>query len=440
MSIKIPKRCSSAILNAISSGGAPQIGLEYISVGRKKEVDAILADLNNIAEGGGAFRFFVGQYGSGKSFLLHLARNNAMERGYIVANVDLSPEKRLAGTKGQGLKMYRELISNLSTRTRPMGNAMESLLQKWITDLKRKVEKEGINENHRAYLDLVEEHIRETAAEMQNYAYGYDLAQVLLKYWQGYKADDEELMNSALQWLRGEYERKSEARLLGVSQIIGDDTWYDFIKLLARLSARIGYKGLLVLIDEEVNLYKINNRISRENNYDKLLYMFNDITQGRAEYIGIYICGTPLSIEDERRGLFSYEALKTRLQASNLFRDGLIDYSSPLIRLNTLTNEEIFVLLEHLHDVFCAHYNLDRMLTEDQMLAFMEQVKARLGAEKLLTPREISRDFVSLMNLLRQNPEETFGSILKSGKVKIEAADRDPDELRDNEFAAFDDL
>lgn len=436
--MKIARRYSTAILKSMGAGVVPSIGLEYIAVGRKAEVDAILTDLTDIAEGGGAFRFIVGKYGSGKSFLLQLARNNALERNYLVANADLSPERRLTGTKGQGLKLYRELIANLSTKARPEGNAMESLLQRWIMDVQRRVEASGVSVGHSGFDQAVEGGILETANDMQEYVYGYDFARVLLKYWEGYRTENDALKQSALRWLRGEYERKSDARELGVSQIISDDTWYEVIKLLARLSQKLGYKGLLVLIDESVNLYKITNRVSRENNYEKLLAMFNDVMQGRTQYLGIYVGGTPQSIEDERRGLFSYEALKSRLQTSSLARDGFVDFSGPIIRLETLNNEEIYLLLEHLHDVFCAHNKLDSILTQEQMIAFMQVVANRIGAEKLLTPREVTRDFISLMNLIYQNEGATYESVMGAGQVKLQSAQTDPDALDDDAFAVFD--
>ena len=436
--MKIARRYSTAILKSMGAGVVPNIGLEYIAVGRKAEVEAILSDLTDIAEGGGAFRFIVGKYGSGKSFLLQLARNNALERNYLVANADLSPERRLTGTKGQGLKLYRELIANLSTKARPEGNALESLLQRWIMDVQRRVEASGVSVGHSGFDQAVEGGILETANDMQEYVYGYDFARVLLKYWEGYRTENDALKQSALRWLRGEYERKSYARELGVSQIISDDTWYEVIKLLATLSQKLGYKGLLVLIDESVNLYKITNRVSRENNYEKLLAMFNDVMQGRTQYLGIYVGGTPQSIEDERRGLFSYEALKSRLQTSSLARDGFVDFSGPIIRLETLNNEEIYLLLEHLHDVFCAHNKLDSILTQEQMIAFMQVVANRIGAEKLLTPREVTRDFISLMNLIYQNEGATYESVMGAGQVKLQSAQTDPDALDDDAFAVFD--
>ena len=436
--MKIARRYSTAILKSMGAGVVPNIGLEYIAVGRKAEVEAILSDLTDIAEGGGAFRFIVGKYGSGKSFLLQLARNNALERNYLVANADLSPERRLTGTKGQGLKLYRELIANLSTKARPEGNALESLLQRWIMDVQRRVEASGVSVGHSGFDQAVEGGILETANDMQEYVYGYDFARVLLKYWEGYRTENDALKQSALRWLRGEYERKSYARELGVSQIISDDTWYEVIKLLATLSQKLGYKGLVVLIDESVNLYKITNRVSRENNYEKLLAMFNDVMQGRTQYLGIYVGGTPQSIEDERRGLFSYEALKSRLQTSSLARDGFVDFSGPIIRLETLNNEEIYLLLEHLHDVFCAHNKLDSILTQEQMIAFMQVVANRIGAEKLLTPREVTRDFISLMNLIYQNEGATYESVMGAGQVKLQSAQTDPDALDDDAFAVFD--
>ena len=435
---KIPRRYTTAILRSMGAGVVPSVGLEYIAVGRKAEVQAILSDLNDIAEGGGAFRFVVGKYGSGKSFLLQLARNNALSRNYLVANADLSPERRLTGTRGQGLKLYRELIASLSTRARPEGGALESFLQRWIADVRQGVEASGVAADDPRFEGEVEAAILETARELHDYVYGFEFARVLLKYWEGYRLEDDALKERALRWLRGEYEKKADAKPLGVSQIISDDSWYEAVKLLARLAVKLGYKGLLVLIDETVNLYKIANRVSRENNYEKLLSMFNDVMQGRAPYLGIYLGGTPQSVEDERRGLYSYEALRSRLQASRLARGGLVDFSGPVIRLETLNNEEIYLLLERLMEVFCAHHQRDAILTQEQVIAFLQTASNRVGAEALLTPREVTRDFISLMSLLQQNPDETFESLMGSGRVAVRGAEKDPDELDDDAYAVYD--
>lgn len=435
----IPRRYTTAILNAMSAGVVPHIGLEYIAVGRKREIETILSDLETVADGGGAFRLVVGQYGSGKSFLLQLARNNALQRNYLVADADLSPECRLTGTKGQGLKTYQQLIANLSTKARPNGSALESILQLWLEKLDKQIQKDGITQDDAKYSVEMEYRVKLVAAELQEYLYGYDFAKVLLHYWHGFRDGNAEAMQNALRWIRGDYARKGEAKELGVSQIIGDDTWYECIKLLALLAVKLGYQGLIILLDEEVNLYKITNRVSRENNYEKLLTIFNDLMQGRANHLAVYVGGTHQSVEDERRGLFSYEALKSRLAASKLPKRGnLVDLTGPIMPLQTLEVEEIYLLLERLMTVFSAHYKLETPpLTEEQLVAFLSQVSGRLGADQLLTPREVTRDFLTVLNLLRQNPEETFESLTAAGKAKIEAAPENPD---NSEFAEFNDL
>lgn len=436
--IKIPRRISTAILNSLGAGVVPRVGLEYIAVGRKNEVNAILTDLENVKEGGGAFRFVVGRYGSGKSFLLQLARNNALERDFLVADADLSPERRLTGTKGQGLATYRELMQHLSTKTRPDGNALEVILQKWISSVQQQVLKDGVGADDARFIEEMESRMTNIFSDMQSYLHGFDFAKVLTCYWRGIRLESDDLKQSAMCWLRGEYSTKTEARALGVSQIITDESWYDFLKLFARLSVKIGYKGLILLIDEGVNLYKITNRVSRENNYEKLLTMFNDIMQGKAEHIGILLGGTPQFVEDDRRGLYSYEALRSRLQESRMVKPGMMDYSGPIIRLSTLTNEEIYLLLERIMQVFSVHNGVQPPLSHAQLVAFMESVAGRLGADQLLTPREVTRDFIPILNLLHQNPGLTYEQLAAGGNAQVHAAEADPDALEDDRFALFD--
>lgn len=438
MNVRIPRRISTTVLNSLGAGVVPRIGLEYIAVGRKSEISAILGDLENVREGGGAFRFIVGRYGSGKSFLLQLTRNNALERDFLVADADLSPERRLAGTRGQGLATYRELMQQLSTKTRPDGNALEVILQKWISSVQSRVLKGGVSADDPHFIEEMEAGMSEIISDMQGYLHGFDFAKVLTCYWRGIRLESDDMKQNALRWLRGEYATKTEAKELGVSQIISDDSWYDFLKLFARLSVKIGYKGLLLLIDEGVNLYKITNRISRENNYEKLLALFNDVMQGKAEHLGIYIGGTPQFVEDDRRGLYSYEALRSRLQTSKLAKPGMIDYSGPIIRLSTLTNEEIFLLLERIQEVFCVHNGASPMLTDAQLAAFMGRAATKLGADQFLTPRDVTRDFISVLNLLKQNPNTTYEQLVAEGQADVHGSGENPDELEDDRFALFD--
>ena len=380
----------------------------------------------------------MGRYGSGKSFLLQLARNNALERDFLVADADLSPERRLTGTKGQGLATYRELMQHLSTKTRPDGNALEVILQKWISSVQQQVLKDGVGAEDARFIEEMESRMTNIISDMQSYLHGFDFAKVLTCYWRGIRLESDDMKQSTMCWLRGEYSTKTEARALGVSQIITDDSWYDFLKLFARLSVKIGYKGLILLIDEGVNLYKITNRVSRENNYEKLLTMFNDIMQGKAEHIGILLGGTPQFVEDERRGLYSYEALRSRLQESRMVKPGMMDYSGPIIRLSTLTNEEIYLLLERIMQVFSTHHNVESPLSQPQLVAFMESVAGRLGADQLLTPREVTRDFIPILNLLLQNPGLTYEQLAAGGNAQVHAAEADPDALEDDRFALFD--
>ncbi|MGZ9587281.1 ATP-binding protein [Paenibacillus marinisediminis] len=429
--VKIPKRMTTALVNSLTAGVVPRIGLEHIAVGRKPEIEAILKDLDNIAEGGAAFKLITGRYGSGKSFLLQMIRNYAMDRGFAVADGDLSPERRLVGTKGQGLATYRELMTNLSTRTRPDGGSLETILQKWIMVIQQGAMSElGIGPNDPALNVEVEQRIVAVTGEMQSMVHGFDFAKVLAAYWNGYRTMDDEMKQNALRWLRGEYATKTEAKkALGVGVIIDDDNWYDYMKLWAEFAAKIGYKGLLLFIDEGVNLYKITNSISRHSNYEKLLTMFNDTMQGKAEYLGIFLGGTPQFVEDERRGLYSYEALRSRLVAGRYTGEGLRNYTGPIIKLDMLSHEEILILLQRLRHVHALHYGYEAKLTDEQLITFMEQAVGRLGADELLTTREIIRDFMDLLHTLHQYPDRSFAELV--GERCVKPAEKDPDEVGD---------
>lgn len=428
---KIPKRLTTALVNSLTAGVVPRIGLEHIAVGRRAEVEAILRDMENIAEGGAAFKFITGRYGSGKSFLLQTLRNYAMDREFVVADADLSPERRFVGTKGQGLATYRELMMHLSTRTRPDGGALESILQKWIASIQQEVMIEkSLRPSDPALNVEVEQKIFEITTEMQSLVHGFDFARVLSIYWNGYKLADDHQKQSALRWLRGEFPTKTEAkRELNVGVIIDDENWYEYIKLWAEFVSRIGYKGLLLFIDEAVNLYKISNSISRQSNYEKLLTMFNDTMQGKAENLGIFIGGTPQFVEDERRGLFSYEALRSRLIEGRYANQGYMNYTGPILKLEMLSHEEILILLQRLTQIHGQHFGYSTSLTNEDLIAFMQTAVGRLGADQLLTPREVIRDFMDLLHTLHQNPDVSFAQLV--GERTVSPAESDPDEVND---------
>ena len=431
MAKKIPKRTSQAILQSLGAGVVPRTGAEQIAVGRKDELEALLKDLDDIvAEGGATFRMIVGRYGSGKSFLLQLLRNYAFKRKFVVADADLSPQRRLTGSKNEGLELYRELLNNMAIDTRPGGNAFATLLEKWINSIQSEVVTAGTSPSLPSFAKEVEAKIHATIHEMEGMVHGFDFATVINAYWRGHQDGNDELKSNAIRWLRGEFNTKTEARqALNVRVIIDDSTWYDYIKLLAYFMRQIGYKGLIIFIDEAVNLYHISHKVSRNNNYERLLTILNDTLQGKAEHLGVLFGATPQMVEDTRRGLYGYEALKTRLEDSRFTRQGLRDMSGPLIRLDILSHSEIFLLLQRVHEIHTMHHKYEAMLDDRHLEAFMSIVLTRIGADKLLTPREVLRDFVALLNLLQQNPEESFESLV--GEVKFTTGEpyTDPETL-----------
>ncbi|MDR0598638.1 MAG: ATP-binding protein [Treponema sp.] len=432
MGISVPKRISQAILNSLSAGVVPRIGLEYIAVGRKREIETVLGDMENIGEGAAAFRFILGRYGSGKTFFLQAMRNYALERDYICADADLSPDKRFSGGAGAGRATYRELMGRLATKVRPDGGALEGLLQKWINTVQNEVIRDGYSQGDPAFASRVEWKIFQTISGMEEYAHGFDFAAALAAYFKAFISGEEGGRNAALRWIRGEYATRLEAkRHLPVGEIITDDNWYDYLKLFAAFCARTGYRGFLIFIDEGVNLYKIPNRRSRENNYEKLLSIFNDITQGRAPHLGFYLGGTPPFLEDERRGLASYPALKSRLEESRFVRSGHVDSGSPVIRLSRLSNEEIYLLLERLTEIHAIHHGYEEWLGEEEITAFMELALSSPGATEFITPREIARDFLALLNILKDEPETDYGELIRREDRRVKAAS--PEEF----YAAF---
>lgn len=403
---RVPKRVAAVILNSLKGGVVPRIGLPYITVGREVEIQALLTDLALISDGGASFRFLVGRYGAGKSFLLQTIRTHAMGEGFVVADADLSPERRLQGGQGQGLATYRELIRNLSTKTRPEGGALALILDKWVANIQ--AEEEAATAGGPAGTGL-----REQFANLEEMVHGFEFTRVLGMYRAACAQGDDEMKSRAVKWLRGEHRTKTEARAeLGISTIIDDDSWYDYIKLFARFLTGAGYRGMLVLIDELVNLYKIPNAITRQYNYEKILQMYNDTLQGKAQHLGIIMGGTPTSIEDRRRGVFSYEALRSRLTQGRFAREGMRDMLAPIIRLQPLTYEELLVLIEKLAQIHAGYFGYEGDLDEEDLADFLKIEFGRVGADTHLTPREVIRDFIELLDIMCQNPDVTLKNLL----------------------------
>lgn len=413
--VRVPKRVASVLMNSLKGGVVPRIGLPYITVGREVEITALLRDLELVAEGGASFRFIVGRYGSGKSFLLQTIRNHAMGKNFVVADADLSPERRLQGTKGQGLATYRELIGNLSTKTRPEGGALTLILERWISNVQNEVAASGVDPASADFAPAVEKRIYAVVQSLQEMVHGFDFARLLALYYRAHLEGDDQTKANVVRWFRGEYRTKQEARSeLGVGVVVTDDDWYEYVKLFAQFLKGAGYEGLIVLVDELVNLYKIPNAVSRQYNYEKILTIYNDTLQGRARHLGVIMSGTPQAVEDRRRGIYSYEALRSRLTQGRFSRDGLADMFAPVIQLQPLTNEELLVLTEKLAGIHAGLFGYERRLTEDDLVEFLRIELGRVGAETHITPREVIRDFIELLDIMCQNPEVSAIELLRS--------------------------
>ena len=413
---KVPKRISRTVLNSLKGGVVPRIGLPYITVGRKNEIAALLHDVDIISEGGASFRFIVGRYGAGKSFLLQTIRNYVMDRGFVVADADLSPERRLQGTRGQGLATYRELIGNLSTKTKPEGGALTLVLDRWISAVQSEAAQEtGLTPDDPALAAATDQKIYAVTSSVSELVHGFEFAKLLSAYYHAYAEGDDDTKAKVVRWFRGEYALKREAKEeLGVNIIITDDDWYDYLKLFAAFFRQAGYAGMMIMVDELVNLYKIPNSITRQYNYEKMLTMYNDTLQGKAKYLGIIMSATPQALEDKRRGIYSYEALRSRLAEGRFSRPGARDLLAPVIRLDPLTAEEMLVLCEKLADMHAGLYGYDRSVTTEDLAGFIKVEYGRIGADQNITPREVIRDFIELLDLLYQNPGMRLDSLLES--------------------------
>lgn len=432
--MKIPKRIASAVINSLKGGVVPRIGLPYIAVGREAEINALLHDVDIIADGGASFRFIVGKYGSGKSFLLQTIRNYAMDRNFVVADADLSPERRLQGTKGQGLATYKELIRNISTKTRPEGGALTLILDRWINAVQAETASESdLSPSDPSFGKLVEKKIYEVISSLNEMVHGFDFGKLLTLYYQSHLTGDDETKAKVVKWFRGEYPTKTEAKSeLGVNIIITDDDWYEYIKLFALFLKKAGYNGFIILIDELVNIYKIPHSITRQYNYEKILTMYNDTLQGKASYLGIIMGGTPQCIEDTRRGVYSYEALRSRLAEGKFGRGETRDMLSPVIKLLPLTNEEMLVLIEKLADIHGVLFDYTPTVTQEDLITFIQIEYGRIGADSNITPREVIRDFIELLNIVYQNPKTNINNLLNSddfayAKTSLNANDNDSD-------------
>lgn len=431
----IRPRDRDTIISALRAGVVPRLGLQHIQVGRQREIEAMIRDIRRIGEGGSSIRFVIGSYGAGKTFFLFLVRQIALQSKLAVCQADLSPDRRIHASNGQARTLFAELARSLSTRTAPDGGALRNILESYIQKATESASARGV---------AVESAIKDGLGDIREMVGGYDFATVIAAYARGYEEGNGTLQDSALRWLRGEYTTKTEARQdLGVRTIIDDTSFYDGLRLLARFVRVAGSGGLLVCLDELVNLYKLQSAQARNQNYEQILRILNDVLQGTTEGIGFVMGGTPEFLLDTRRGLYSYEALQSRLAENSFAGNGVADYSGPVLNLPSLTPEELYHLLERLREVFAAGDAEKYLVPDEGLIAFMEHCSNTIGDSYFRTPRNTVKAFVDLLAVLEQNPEVGWRDLLEQIDVaedrqgasdhEVNAVADDPDD----ELATF---
>lgn len=423
-----PKEATS-IINSLIGGVVPKIGVQHITVGRSAEIDAVVAALEDVKNGHSLVKFWIGDFGSGKSFILHLLNTVALKQKFVVAKADFTPDNRLYANDGKGVALYSAIMDNVSIQTKPEGGALPTLLEKWIEQVITKTAEEHnlsmLAMREANNLPLVQQAIMRTINELSDSG-GFDFGSVVLKYYEAYMTGDDMLRRNALKWLKGEYTSKTEARQdLGVREIINDLNYYDMLKNFTKLFVSMGYSGFMINLDEAINLYKISTSAMREKNYEKILSIYNDCFQGKIANLFFNFAGTHEFLQNERRGLFSYNALKTRLETNKFESVDIRDFAQPVIRLLPLDNNEIFVLLKKLKLIFDFNYKTEIDINDDDMLKFMEEMFNKPGAAEFLTPREVIRDFLNILNILRQNPGLDKNRLFSDVKI----SDERPDDL-----------
>lgn len=423
-----------AIIQSLKSGVTPKIGIQHIQVGRINELKALVSDIERVEDGGSAFRLIIGEYGSGKTFFLSVVRAIALERKLVTVHADLSPNRRIQASAGQARNLYSELMRNLSTRNKPDGNALANVVERFITEARKHADNSG---------EDISNIIQDRLSDLTELVGGYDFAKVIEAYWQGHEQDNEELKANAIRWLRAEYSTKTEARRdLGVRTFISDDSFYDALKLMSLFVRQAGYKGLLVNLDEMVNLYKLNSTQARQNNYEQILRILNDCLQGSAEYIGFLLGGTPEFLLDPRKGLYSYDALQTRL-ADNSFakQAGVIDYTSPALHLASLTPEELYILLKNLRHVYAGGDEAKYLVPDESLESFLNHCSQTIGDAYFRTPRNTIKAFLDMLAVIDQNPTIKWDDLIQSISIDPETpSDMDIDidgSIEDDGLADF---
>lgn len=422
MRLNIKTKEATEIINSLISGLVPRSGVQHIAVGRDDEIAAVVTALEDVKNGHNIMKFWIGDFGSGKSFMFHLMKTVALKQKYVVANADFTPENRLYANDRKAVALYSAIMDNISINTKPDGGALPTLLEKWIDQVIEQTAKEtniSLSDiRKREYMPLVQESIQNSINEITEIG-GFDFGIIIMKYYEGYMTEDDQLCRNALKWLKGEYKTKTEARQeLGVREIINDQNYYDMLKNFTKLFVSMGYSGFMINLDEAINLYKISTSIMREKNYEKILSIYNDCYQGKVSNMFFNIAGTLEFLENERRGLYCYKALRSRLEPNKYATNGIKDFAQPVIKLTPINHNEIFVLLKNLKMIFDFNYKVEIDVSETDIESFMEEIYNKPGAEDFLLPREVIREFLNILSVLRQNPTVKFEDLISNIDIK----------------------
>lgn len=424
-----PKEATS-IINSLIGGVVPKTGVQHITVGRSEEIAAAVKALEEVRDGQSLVKFWIGDYGSGKSFMLHVLNVIAMKQKFVVSSADFTPENRLYSNDGRALALYSAIMNNIAIQTKPEGGALPTLMEKWIEQVVVKTAEENsislaaIREER--YIGLIQTNIMKTINELTDVG-GFDFGMVVMKYYEGFINGDDSLRRNSLKWLKGEYHTKTEARQdLGVREVINDSNFYDMLKNFCKLFVNMGYSGFMINLDEVINLYKISTAAMREKNYEKILSIYNDCFQGKVNNLFFNFAGTKETLENPRRGLFSYDALRTRLETNKFETAEVRDFAQPVIRLFPLDHNEIFVLLKNLKAIFDLNYQTNIDVDDEDIRYFMEEIFNKPGATEFLTPREVIRDFLNILSILRQNPSVDKKKLFRDIEISDERPDENP--------------
>lgn len=433
MSVTVKPKEATEIINSLIGGIVPRSGVQHIAVGRDDEIAAVVASLEDVKNGHNVMKFWIGDFGSGKSFMFHLMKTVALKQKFVVTGADFTPDNRLYANDWKAVTLYSAIIDNISINTKPDGGALPALLEKWIDQVVETTAEESgislVDIRKEEHLPLIQKKIHKTLNEITEVG-GYDFGVIVMKYYEGYITDNDQLCRNALRWLKGEYRTKTEARQdLGVREIINDQNYYDMLKNFTKLFVSTGYSGFMINLDEAINLYKISTSVMREKNYEKILTIYNDCYQGKVSNMFFNVAGTREFLENERRGLYCYNALKTRLETNKYAVEGIKDFAQPVIKLTPISHNEIFVLLKNLKAIFDFNYKTNIDVSEKDIAFFMEEIYNKPGASEFLLPREVIRDFLNILSTLRQNPNITFKQLVGDIEIKDE---RPQDNLLDN--------